>query len=100
MVIATARTEVADILSSIIYVYGIVIFAYIVVQWLFVAGIRPPYSRGSNAVLEFLRDTCEPYLNLFRRILPSMGGLDLSPMIALIVLYLVNSVVVQGLIHG
>jgi len=100
VLLATARTEVADILSSIIYVYVIVIFVYIVVQLLFNAGIRPPYSRASGAFLQFLHDVCEPYLRLFRRLLPVMGPLDLSPMLALITLYVVNIVIVQGVIHG
>jgi YggT family protein len=98
--LATARTEIADVLSSILYVYGIIIFIYIVVQLLFNAGVRPPYARTSNAVLQFLRDTCEPYLRLFRRLMPGMGGWDFSPMLALITLYVVNRVIVLGLIHG
>jgi YggT family protein len=98
--LASARTEIADVLSSILYVYGIIIFVYIVVQLLFNAGIRPPYSRASNAILQFLRDTCEPYLRLFRRLLPGMGGWDFSPILALLTLYVVNSVIVLGLIHG
>jgi YggT family protein len=98
--LATARTDFADILSSILYVYGIIIFIYIVVQLLFNAGIRPPYSRSSNAVLQFLRDVCEPYLRLFRRLIPGMGGWDFSPMLALLTLYVVNRVIVLGLIHG
>ncbi|MCW3033001.1 MAG: YggT family protein [Solirubrobacteraceae bacterium] len=98
--LGTARTEIANVLSSILYVYGIIIFIYIVVQLLFSAGIRPPYSRTSNAILQFLRDVCEPYLRVFRRLLPSMGGWDFSPMLALLTLYVVNSVIVLGLIHG
>ena len=100
MLLATARTEFADILSSILYVYGIIIFLYIVVQLLFNAGIRPPYSRASSAVLQFLHDVCEPYLRVFRRFLPGMGGWDFSPILALLTLYVVNRVIVLGLIHG
>lgn len=100
LVLASARTEIAGVLSAIIYVYAILIFLYIVVQLLFNAGVRPPYSRTTGAVLQFLHDTCEPYLRIFRRLLPSMGGWDFSPMLALLVLVLVNSIVVQGLIHG
>ena len=100
MILATACTEIADILSSIIYVYVIIIFVYIVVQLLFNAGIRPPYSRASGAVLQFLHDVCEPYLRLFRRLIPGMGAWDFSPMLALITLYVVNAVIVQGVIHG
>ena len=69
-------------------------------QWLFAFGLRPPYSRASSAVLGFLRDVCEPFLRIFRRLLPSFGGLDLSPIVAILVLVIVNRVVVEGLIHG
>jgi YggT family protein len=101
VLLATARTQFADVLSSILYVYGIIIFVYIVVQLLFNAGIRPPYSRGSNAILQFLREVCEPFLRLFRRLLPgSVGGWDFSPMLALVTLYVVNRVIVLDLIHG
>jgi len=100
VVLASARTEIADYLSTVIYVYTLLIIVYIVVQLLFAAGIRPPYSRAFDQVLGFLRDVCEPFLRLFRRFLPSFGGLDLSPMLAIISLYVINAVIVQGLIHG
>jgi YggT family protein len=100
MPLATARTEIAGVLSAIIYVYEILIIVHIVIQLLFAAGLRPPYSRATNAVLQFLRETVEPFLRLFRRVLPSLGGWDFSPILALISLQLVNSIVVQGIIHG
>jgi YggT family protein len=100
MVLASARTEIADYLSTVIYVYTLIIIVYIVVNLLFAAGIRPPYSRTSDRVLGFLRDVCEPFLRVFRRLAPQLGGLDLSPMLAIISLYIVNVVVVQGIIHG
>jgi len=100
VILATARTDIAGVLSAIIYVYTILIIMHIVIQLLFAAGLRPPYSRATNAILEFLRDTCEPFLRLFRRVLPSFGGLDFSPLLALITLQIVNQVFVAGLIHG
>ena len=100
MPLATARTEIAGILSSIIYVYTILIFVHIVVQLLFQAGIRIPYSRATNSILQFLRDVCEPFLRLFRRWVPGMGAWDFSPMLAVITLVIVNRVVVEGIIHG
>lgn len=100
MVLATARTEVAGVLSAIIDVYTLIIIVHIVVQLLFSAGLRPPYSRATNSVLQFLRDVCEPFLRLFRRFIPSFGGWDFSPILAIIALQLVNSIIVQGFIHG
>ncbi len=65
--IASARTQIAGYLSTLIYVYILLIFLYIVIQLLFSVGIRPPYSRTLNSVIGFLRDICEPYLRIFRR---------------------------------
>jgi uncharacterized protein YggT (Ycf19 family) len=100
MILASARTDVAGFLSALIYVYVLLIIAHIVIQLLFSAGLRPPYSRVTDAVLGFLRDVCEPFLRLFRRILPSFGGLDLSPLIAIVTLEIVNAVIVGRIIHG
>ena len=98
--LASARTEVAHYLSTLIYVYTILLLAHIVVQWLLAFGVRPPYSRASSATLGFLRDVSEPFLRIFRRILPSFGALDFSPIVAIIVLGVINRVVVEGVIHG
>jgi YggT family protein len=100
MILASARTEIADYLSTLISVYIIVIIMQIVVQILFAAGVRMPYSRASSALLSFLRDVVEPFLRLFRRLIPPFGGLDLSPMLAIFSLYLINEVVVAQIIHG
>jgi YggT family protein len=100
MILASIRIEVANYLSTLIYVYTLLIVVYIVIQLLFSFGVRPPYSRASNAILGFLRDVCEPFLRIFRRILPRMGPFDFSPLIAILVLELLNSIVVQGAIHG
>jgi YggT family protein len=98
--LASARTQIADYLSTLIYVYTLLIVLYIVIQLLFSVGIRPPYSRTLDLVLGFLRDICEPFLRLFRRIIPSFGGLDLSPILAIFTLQIVNTIVVNDLIHG
>jgi len=100
LVLATARTQIAGFLSTLIYVYTLLIILYIVTNLLFSVGVRPPYSRTSNAVLGFLRDICEPFLRIFRRLIPALGGIDLSPILAIITLQILNSVVVNGLIHG
>jgi YggT family protein len=99
-VIADTRTSVAGYLSTLIYVYILLIFVYIVTQLLFSAGVRPPYSPTTDRVLGFLRDICEPFLRIFRRIVPQFGAIDFSPMLAIFSLYIVNIVVVQGIIHG
>ena len=62
-----------------------------------------PYNRALRAVLDFVTETTNPYLNLFRRFLPPIGGggfaLDLSPIVGIIVLFVAQALVV-GLIAG
>jgi uncharacterized protein YggT (Ycf19 family) len=100
MILASARTQIADFLSALVYVYTLVIILYIVIQLLFSVGLRPPYSRTMDAVLGFLRDVCEPFLRIFRRVIPAFGGIDFSPILAIFTLQIVNSVVVGRIIHG
>jgi YggT family protein len=100
MPLASARIEIATYLSTLIYVYTLLIIVYIVVQLLLSVGVRPPYSRATDLVLGFLRDVCEPFLRIFRRLIPQFGMFDLSPILAILTLELLNGVVVQGLIHG
>jgi YggT family protein len=98
-VLASARGEIAGYLSTLIYVYTLLIILHIVVQLLFSFGVKPPYSRASDAVLTFLRDVCEPYLRIFRRFIPMFGSFDFSPIVAIIVLSVVGNLLV-GLIRG
>ena len=69
-------------------VYVLLIFAYILTSW-----IRLPYRPWLNRVQRFLYDVCDPYLRLFRRILPPLGPLDLSPVIAVFALFLIGRVI-------
>ena len=97
--LAAVRDEIARYVDALFTVYLILIFAYVVVSIMYSVGIRPPYSRWWNGIVEFLRQVVEPYLRIFRRFLPMFGPLDLSPMVATIVLIFVWRIVVS-LIQG
>jgi YggT family protein len=92
---ASAREEIADFLSALLTVYVIVIVGWVVISFVFAMGVRMPYSRWSNAILDFLRDTANPWLNIFRRLPLRIGPLDLSPIVAIIVLQLVGGIVIE-----
>jgi uncharacterized protein YggT (Ycf19 family) len=92
---ASARQEIADFLSALLSVYIIVIIAWIVIQFVFAMGVRVPYNRGANAVLDFLRDVSNPWLNLFRRLPLQIGPLDLSPIVAIIVLQILGRIIIN-----
>ena len=89
------RQQIADFLAALIGVYTIIIIAWIVVSFVFALGARVPYLRPVNAVLDFLRDVSEPYLRLFRRLPLRIGPLDLSPIVAILVLRIVGGIVVN-----
>lgn len=99
LVQAVTRVDIANYVSALFTVYIVLIFLFILLNLVFSFGMRVPYSRWSDAVLTFLRDVCEPYLRLFRRFIPPLGMLDLSPIIAIFVLYIVRTLVVN-LISG
>ncbi|MEO6859131.1 MAG: YggT family protein [Solirubrobacteraceae bacterium] len=97
ILLALARADVANYVDALFTVYIVLIFVYILLNLLISVGMRVPYSRWSDAVMNFLRDVCAPYLRLFRRLIPVIGGFDLTPMIALIVLYFVRTIVVNAI---
>jgi uncharacterized protein YggT (Ycf19 family) len=86
VVLATFREDLADYVYAVFVVYTLLIIAYILSSLFFAFGGRLPYSRWSSAVLGFLRDVCEPYLSVFRRFIPPIGPLDLSPLLGILLL--------------
>lgn len=95
LVLASARTQVADFLQALIQVYALLIVAWVLVSLVQSAGMRIPYNRFTSTVLRFLGDAVEPYVGIFRRFLPTLGPFDLSPLVALLVLQIVGQVVVN-----
>jgi YggT family protein len=92
--LADAITSVETFVNVFLLLYGLVIFVYILTSWL-----RLPYSPTLNRIQRFLYDVCEPYLRLFRRLLPSTGALDLSPILAFLALGVIDRLVVWILEH-
>jgi YggT family protein len=90
--LADAITKAENFLYVFTTVYTLVIFAYILTSWL-----RLPYSTWLNRIQRFLYDVTEPYLRIFRRVLPSTGPLDFSPMVAVIVLWIVEQALIRVL---
>jgi uncharacterized protein YggT (Ycf19 family) len=92
--IADAIDSAQSFVTVFIWVYTLLIFAYVILSW-----VRSPYT--THPVVRFLHDVCDPYLRLFRRVLPPLGPVDLSPIVAvaalLLLRYLVNGVLLENL---
>jgi YggT family protein len=99
ILLAIGREDVADYVAALFLVYIILILIRVLMSWI----PRMPYNPALRAVLDFVVETTDPYLNVFRRIIPPIGGggfgLDLSPMIGIIVLFVLRELVV-ALIAG
>jgi YggT family protein len=89
------RTQIAEFLNALIWVYTLIIIAWVIFSFVFAMGLRVPYSRPLNAVLDFLRDVTEPFLRIFRRLPLRVGPLDLTPIVAIFALRIVGGIVVN-----
>jgi len=87
-VLADTADNVQRFFDVFLLVYILLLFAYILTSW-----IRLPYSPWLNRIQRFLYDVCDPYLRIFRRFIPPVGPLDLSPMVGVIVLVLLRTIV-------
>ena len=87
LLMVDAITSIERFVTVFISVYVLIIFAYIILSW-----IRVPYSPWLNRIQRFLYDVCDPYLRIWRRILPSFGPLDLSPIVGVAALYILLAV--------
>ena len=98
-ILAVTRGDVAAYVNALFTVYIILVFLRVLMSWI----PRLPDNRGVQAVAEFVRQTTDPYLNMFRRFLPPVGGggfaLDLSPVIGVFLL-LIGQQIVVALVRG
>ena len=99
---ALDRNDVAQYVDSLFLIYIVLIFARIVMSWVITFRGALPYNPVLRAVTGFVEQVVDPYLNLFRRVLPPIGGsrmaLDLSPIIGILLLFVAQGIVV-GLIN-
>jgi YggT family protein len=97
VVLAISRSDIASYVDALFLVYIILLFVRILLSWI----PRIPYNPTLSAIINFIHEVTDPYLNLFRRILPPIGGggfaLDLSPMIAIFVLFIIRAIVVSAI---
>ena len=85
-----AIDSVESFLQVFVYIYSLLILAYVITSW-----VRMPYSVWLNRIQRFLYDVCDPYLRMWRRVLPNFGPLDLSPVVGVAALYVLLAVAIN-----
>lgn len=105
MIVALTRTDIASYVSALVWIYTILILIRILITWavmvpFVVEMLQNPVMR---TIVGFIEDITEPYLALFRKIIPPLragpGLIDVSPIIAIFALGLVGNLI-AALIRG
>jgi len=89
-VLADLASSLQSFVRVFVSIYIVLIFAYVILSW-----IQLPYSTTFAAVQRFLDEVCRPYLGLFRGRIPTLGPLDLSPIVAVVVLLVAAELVIR-----
>ncbi|HEY0319313.1 MAG TPA: YggT family protein [Solirubrobacterales bacterium] len=95
--LALSRGDVATYVNALFLVYTIMILCNVLLSFI----PRIPYNPTLRVVLDFITETTNPYLNIFRRVTRPIGigglGFDISPILALIVLGILNAIIVRAI---
>ena len=77
--------------------YALNVYTLLIIAWIVLSYFRLPYNRFTAVSRTFLEDTVQPFVGLFRRILPRAGMFDFSPMLAIISLQVGGSLIASVL---
>ncbi|MBI4898832.1 MAG: YggT family protein [Actinobacteria bacterium] len=90
---AITRLDIADYVRTLVWIYTILILVRILLTWV----PRMPYNPVLNHLVRFIEDVTEPYLTLFRKIIPPIGMIDISPIAAIFALGLIGQVIASAI---
>jgi YggT family protein len=97
LVFATTRSTIAGYVDALFLVYIVLVLIRVLMTWF----TRIPYYPWLDAILNFVREVTDPFLNLFRRFIPLLrigpGAIDLSPIVAIFVLSIIRTIVVNAI---
>jgi uncharacterized protein YggT (Ycf19 family) len=96
MSLALTRGDIATYVDALVLVYTILIFVNILLSW--IQQFRPlPYNLTLRSVIGFVEDTTNPYLAVFRSFVPRIGPLDISPILAILVLNILGGLLASAI---
>jgi YggT family protein len=84
-----------NLLSTVISIYVWLLIAQAVLSWLVAFGIVNRYNRVVATIGDFLWRVTEPLLRPIRRVLPDLGGIDISPVILILLLWFVRNLLFE-----
>ena len=84
-----------NLISSIVDLYCFALVAYVVLSWLITFNIISPWQPLVRSLLSGLSRLHDPILNWIRSFFPSLGGLDISPVILLLAIQFVRNLLFE-----
>ena len=91
-------TSILMLIIWILDIYKWVLIAAAVLSWLIAFDVLNTRSRAVYMIADFLNRVTEPVLRPIRRIMPNLGGVDVSPIIALLLVWFVQDLIVRNLL--
>jgi YggT family protein len=83
-------SQLVDVLAQTLMIYSVILLIRVLLSWF------PNLDWGSNPILSSISSITDPYLNVFRGLIPPLGGIDLSALVAFLALNLIQSLLEQG----
>ncbi len=87
-------------ISYLLTIYVWILIAQAVMSWLIAFNVVNPYNQVVRAIGEFLYRITEPVLRPIRNLLPNLGGIDISPVIVILIIFFIQSVVIPNFIRA
>ncbi len=88
---------IAYILNQLIGLYILVVFVWVIMSWLIGFNVINRHNRAVDAIWRVCASLTEPVMAPVRRILPNLGGVDIAPILVLVVLQAVNGYIIKPL---
>ena len=89
---------VIDVILLVIRIYIWLLIAQAILSWLLASGVVNRYNRGVAVIGDFLYRITEPALRPIRRVIPAFGGIDISPVILILLLYFLRDLLYEALV--
>jgi YggT family protein len=89
--------ELLAFISYLLTLYIYILFAAVILSWLMVFNVVNPRNRFVAMVADFLYRITEPVLRPIRNLMPNLGGIDISPLIVILIIFFIQSVVIPNL---
>ncbi|MGA8401482.1 MAG: YggT family protein [Stellaceae bacterium] len=78
------------LIDELLWIYVLLLIAQAILSWLLAFGVINRYNRGVSVIGDFLYRVTEPALRPIRRMLPNFGGIDISPIVLILILYFIR----------